>query len=192
MQQAAYGDATRARQSAAQALKLAPTSQGAESEATFAFAMGGDTVRAQTLAGDLGRRFPLDTQVESLWLAGIEAQVALDKRDPAAALNAVEASAPIGLGGIREQYFLPLPCVHPRRSLLGGEPEQRCGRRVSEDSRPQRHRVELLDGSVGAAGHSSRECAAVENLEGRGRRCRPCAGARCLQRFPRPLERRRS
>jgi hypothetical protein len=43
MQQAAYGDATRARQSAAQALKLAPTSQGAESEATFAFAMGGAT-----------------------------------------------------------------------------------------------------------------------------------------------------
>ena len=38
LQQAAYGDATQARQSAAQALKLAPTSQGAESEAALAFA----------------------------------------------------------------------------------------------------------------------------------------------------------
>ena len=28
----------------------------------------------------------------------------------------------------------------------------RCRRGVSEDSRPQRHRVELLDGSVGAFG----------------------------------------
>ena len=52
LQQAAYGDATQARQSAAQALKLAPTSQGAESEAALAFAMAGDTVRAETL----GRR----------------------------------------------------------------------------------------------------------------------------------------
>jgi hypothetical protein len=67
-------------------------------------------VRAQTLAGDLGRRFPLDTQVESLWLAAIEAQVALDKRDPAAALNAVEASAPIGLGGI--QFVNNTSCLY--------------------------------------------------------------------------------
>jgi len=110
MQQAAYGDATQARQSAAQALKLAPTSQGAESEATLAFAMGGDTVRAKTLAGDLGKRFPLDTQVQSLWLAAIGAQVALDRRNPVAALYAVQASAPIELGGI--QFVNNTSCLY--------------------------------------------------------------------------------
>jgi eukaryotic-like serine/threonine-protein kinase len=43
LQQAAYGNAADARQSAAEALKLAPTSQGVESEAALAFAMAGDT-----------------------------------------------------------------------------------------------------------------------------------------------------
>jgi Flp pilus assembly protein TadD len=57
----AYGNAAGARQSAAEALKLAPTSQGVESEAALAFAMAGDTVRAESLAQDLGERFPLDT-----------------------------------------------------------------------------------------------------------------------------------
>jgi eukaryotic-like serine/threonine-protein kinase len=110
LQQAAYGDATQARQSAAQALKLAPTSQGAESEAALAFAMAGDTVRAKTLAGDLGERFPLDTQVQLLWLAAIQAQLALDKRNPAAALNAVQASVPIELGGI--QFVNNTSCLY--------------------------------------------------------------------------------
>ena len=110
LQQAAYGDATQARQSAAQALKLAPTSQGAEAEAALAFAMAGDTVRAENLAGDLGKRFPLDTQMQSLWLVAIQAQLALDKKNPAAALNAVQASTPIELGGI--QFVNNTSCLY--------------------------------------------------------------------------------
>jgi eukaryotic-like serine/threonine-protein kinase len=110
LQQAAYGDATQARQSAAQALKLAPTSQGAEAEAALAFAMAGDTVRAENLARDLGKRFPLDTQMQSLWLIAIQAQLALDKKNPAAALNAVQASTPIELGGI--QFVNNTSCLY--------------------------------------------------------------------------------
>src|ERR1035438_2465462 len=49
LEQAAYGNATEARQSAAEALKLAPASQGVESEAALAFAMAGDTARAESL-----------------------------------------------------------------------------------------------------------------------------------------------
>jgi tetratricopeptide (TPR) repeat protein len=71
LQQAAYGNAADARQSAAEALKLAPTSQGVESEAALAFAMAGDTARAEVLVQDLGKRFPLDTQMQSLWLPAI-------------------------------------------------------------------------------------------------------------------------
>jgi tetratricopeptide (TPR) repeat protein/class 3 adenylate cyclase len=66
VQQAAYGNAAEARQSAAEALKLADTSQGVESEATLAFAMAAETARAESLAQDLGKRFPLDTQMQSL------------------------------------------------------------------------------------------------------------------------------
>jgi eukaryotic-like serine/threonine-protein kinase len=97
---AAYGNAAEARQSAAEALKLAPTSQGVESEAALAFAMAGDTARAESLAQDVGRRFPLDTQVQSLWLPAIQAQLALDRKNPASALNASHGVSPVELGQI--------------------------------------------------------------------------------------------
>jgi eukaryotic-like serine/threonine-protein kinase len=99
--QAAYGKTTEARQAAEEALKLAPTSQGVESEAALAFAMAGDMTRAESLAQDLNKRFPLDTQMQSLWLPAIQAQLALDKKNPAAALDALQAATtPLELGQI--------------------------------------------------------------------------------------------
>ena len=98
--QAAYGNPAEARQSAAEGLKLVPASQGVEVEAALAFAMAGDTARAESMAQDLGKRFPLDTQMQSLWLPAIQAQLALDKKNPAAALTALQAASPIELGQI--------------------------------------------------------------------------------------------
>jgi tetratricopeptide (TPR) repeat protein len=100
VQQAAYGNATEARQSAAEAMKLDPASQGVESEAALAFAMAGDTARAESLAQDLGKRYPLDTQMQSLWLPAIQAQLAFNKRNPADALSILQASSTIELGQI--------------------------------------------------------------------------------------------
>jgi eukaryotic-like serine/threonine-protein kinase len=80
IEEAAFGDPAGARQSATEALKLVPTSQGVEVEVALAFAMAGDTARAESLAQDLGERFPLDTQMQSLWLPAIQAQLTLDKR----------------------------------------------------------------------------------------------------------------
>ncbi len=97
---AAYGIPAEARQSAVEALKLVPTSQGVEVEAALAFAMAGDTARAESLAQDLGKRFPLDTQMQSLWLPAIQAQLALDKKNPAAALATLQAASSIELGQI--------------------------------------------------------------------------------------------
>jgi serine/threonine protein kinase len=98
--EAAYGNTEEARQSAAAALKLAPASQGAENEAALAFATAGDTARAESLAQDLGKRFPLDTQMQSLWLPTIQARLALDRKNPAAALTSLQAALPIELGYI--------------------------------------------------------------------------------------------
>jgi tetratricopeptide (TPR) repeat protein len=109
--EAAYGNAAEARQSAAEALKLVPASQGVESEAALAFAMAGDTGRAESLAQDLGKRFPLDTQMQSLWLPAIQAQLALDKKNPPVALNALQAASPIELGEIA--FVLNISCLYP-------------------------------------------------------------------------------
>jgi hypothetical protein len=98
--QAAYGNPAEARQLAAEALKLVPTSQGAEAEAALAFAMAGDKARAESLAQGLGKRFPLDTQMQSLWLPAIQAQLALDNKNPTTALTALQAASPIEFGSI--------------------------------------------------------------------------------------------
>jgi tetratricopeptide (TPR) repeat protein len=110
LQQAAYGNAAEAQQTAAEALKLAPTSQGVESEAALAFVMAGDAARAESLAQDLGKRFPLDTQMQSLWLPAIQAQLALDRKNPASALNALQAASPIELGNI--VFVANLSCLY--------------------------------------------------------------------------------
>jgi Tfp pilus assembly protein PilF len=109
--EAAFGKAAQARQAAAKALKLAPRSQGVESEAALAFAMAGDRARAEPLAQDLGKRFPLDTQMQSLWLPAINAQLALDRKNPALAVDAPPAVSPIELGQI--QFVVNLSCLYP-------------------------------------------------------------------------------
>jgi len=111
LEQAAYGNPVEARQLAEQALKLAPTSPGAESEAALAFAMAGDTARAEALTQDIGKRYPLGTQVQLLWLPPIEAQLALDRKDSASALTSLQSSAPIELGQIA--FLTNISCLYP-------------------------------------------------------------------------------
>jgi tetratricopeptide (TPR) repeat protein len=108
---AAYGNATEARLQAAQALKLAPESKGVESEAALAYAMAGDTARAESLVQDLGKRYPLDTQMQSLWLPTIQAQLALNKKNPAAALNTLQAASAIEMGQIA--FVANISCLYP-------------------------------------------------------------------------------
>jgi eukaryotic-like serine/threonine-protein kinase len=112
LREAAFGKASEAKQAAAEGLKLAPTSQGVQVEAALAFAMAGDAARAESLAQDLNKRFPLDTQMQSLWLPAIHAQFALNRKNPAAALNYLQATAPpIELGQIA--FLANLSCLYP-------------------------------------------------------------------------------
>ena len=109
--EAAYGNKGEARKLGAEALKLAGASQGAESEAALAFAMTGDTWRAKSLAKDLARRFPLDTQMHSIWLPAVQAQLALDRNSPDWALNHLQAALPIEFGNV--PFGNNISCLYP-------------------------------------------------------------------------------
>jgi serine/threonine protein kinase len=111
LQHAAYGNTEEARRSAVQALKLAPASQGVQSEAALAFAMAGDTARAGLLTQDLGKHFPLDTRMQSVWLPAVQAQLKLDAKNPAAALNALQATSTIELG--QDVFTNNISCLYP-------------------------------------------------------------------------------
>jgi eukaryotic-like serine/threonine-protein kinase len=109
--EAAYGNPREARELAAEAIKLAPTSKGAESEAGLAYALAGDAVRAESLARDLGKRLPLDTQMQSMWLPTIQAQLALDDKNSATALHSLQDAASIELGMI--PFVTNISCLYP-------------------------------------------------------------------------------
>jgi serine/threonine protein kinase len=110
LREAAFGNATEARQEAVRGLTLHPASQSVELEAALTLALAGDAGQAESLAGDLNKRFPLDTQVQSLWLPAIKAKLALDRKNPTRALNSLQAATPIELGQI--PFVVNLSCLY--------------------------------------------------------------------------------
>jgi len=98
IREALFGNAEAARQNAGAAAALAPGSHDAEAQAALAYALAGDAVHAQSLADDLGRRFPLDTVVQSVWLPTIHAQIETGRKNAARSIELVQAAAPYELG----------------------------------------------------------------------------------------------
>ncbi len=111
LQQAVYGNAAEARQSAAEALKLAATSPGVVVGTALAYAATGDTARSESLAQDLMKRYPLGTHMQSLWLPAIRAQWALNKKNPSGALNALQSASALELGLI--PFSNNTSCLYP-------------------------------------------------------------------------------
>jgi len=112
LREAAFGNLTDAKQAAAEGLKLVPTSQGVEVEAALAFAMAGEAAQAESLAQDLNKRYPLDTQMQSLWLPAIQAQLALNRKDATTAIRSLQpALPPIEYGQI--VFISSLSCLYP-------------------------------------------------------------------------------
>jgi serine/threonine protein kinase/tetratricopeptide (TPR) repeat protein len=113
LEEAAYGYAAEARNSAVEALKLAPANPGVAVEAAIAFAVVGDSARSESLAQNLNKRYPLGTQMQALWLPTIHARLALDgdRKNPAAAINALQSASAIELGLI--PFYNNISCLYP-------------------------------------------------------------------------------
>jgi tetratricopeptide (TPR) repeat protein len=110
MREAGFGDKSEARKLAEKALKLVP-GQAVEIESAFAQSIVGDRAQAAALAQDLDRRFPTDTQMQTLWLPTIRAQLALERGDTAGALNHLHAAASMDLASI--QFLTNVSCLYP-------------------------------------------------------------------------------
>jgi class 3 adenylate cyclase/tetratricopeptide (TPR) repeat protein len=93
-----FGNADDARRNAAAAMTLARGSHDAEAQAALAYALAGDTARAKAVADDLGKRFPQDTVVQSVWLRTIRAQMEIDRKNALRGIDLLEAAVPYELG----------------------------------------------------------------------------------------------
>jgi DNA-binding winged helix-turn-helix (wHTH) protein/tetratricopeptide (TPR) repeat protein len=112
IREAAFGNIREARQATNAGMKLYPKSQGVRVQAALACAMSGDTARAQAIAQDLSKHYPLDTQVQSLWLPATRAQLALNRKNSNTAIAKLQpALPPLEYGSI---FFMDqISCLYP-------------------------------------------------------------------------------
>jgi DNA-binding winged helix-turn-helix (wHTH) protein/tetratricopeptide (TPR) repeat protein len=97
LHEAELGDPQRARQQATAALAAGP-GKNVRILAALALARSGDRKRAQTLADELVKQYPSDTMVNDYWVPTIRAAIALDEKNPAAAIAALQAVASYEIG----------------------------------------------------------------------------------------------
>jgi len=100
--EAEFGNSERARQAATSALALSK-GKHARTQVALAFARSGEGSRAQSLADELDKRFPSDTQLQRYWLPTIRGSIELTRKNSAGALQALQAAS-YELGTIGDLY----------------------------------------------------------------------------------------
>jgi eukaryotic-like serine/threonine-protein kinase len=103
--QAQVGNVAKARELASSSSALA-SDRGNLGVVATALARVGDAARAQAIADDLGRRFPVDTLLHQVTIPSVRALIELDRKAPEQAIQALQATTPYELG--TAQGFLPI------------------------------------------------------------------------------------
>jgi serine/threonine protein kinase/tetratricopeptide (TPR) repeat protein len=95
IREAEFGNIAEAKRGADAAGNMGANDRPILEESALAFAMAGDTARAESIVQVLEKRYPLDTLVKSFWVPMIEAQIAIDQKNPAHAIELLEAASPV-------------------------------------------------------------------------------------------------
>ncbi len=111
LREAAFGNLPEAREAAKKGLQLAPASSGVMAEAALALAMAADSAPAENLARQLNKQYPLDTQMQLLWLPAIRAALLLRARNPAAAIEALQPGTTVEYGQV--SFATSLSSLYP-------------------------------------------------------------------------------
>jgi tetratricopeptide (TPR) repeat protein len=85
----------------------------AEYGAAFALALAGDSARAQVVTDDLEKRFPQDTCVRFDYVPELRALLALNRNDPAKAIEQLQVAAPYELGVPRSSFHAFFGKLYP-------------------------------------------------------------------------------
>jgi tetratricopeptide (TPR) repeat protein len=95
--EAFFGNAPEARRSATAALEHS-RARDVEYGVAFALALSGDASRSEALVNDLERRFPEDTSARFSYLPAVRALFALNRGEPAKAIELLQVAVPYELG----------------------------------------------------------------------------------------------
>jgi hypothetical protein len=146
--EALFGNAAEARKQAAATLAIA-TGRDVQYGAALALVLAGDAGRAQTLADDLGKRFPEDTIVQFNYLPTLRAHFALLRASPLKAIEALQAAGTYELGNMQGNN--PLYCIYLRGKayLAAHQGKEAAG----EFQKILDHRGIVLNSPIGAFAH---------------------------------------
>jgi tetratricopeptide (TPR) repeat protein len=111
IREALFGNPDAARQGAASALVEAPDDSEATTLAALAYAMAGDSARAESLAADLSERFPQDEIVQNVRVPVIRAQIDIDRNNGSRAVEILEPARRYELGQLSQSG--PNSCLYP-------------------------------------------------------------------------------
>ncbi|MBV9623112.1 MAG: tetratricopeptide repeat protein [Acidobacteria bacterium] len=103
-----FGNLEAAREEIAYALEIAPDSREEGAVAAVLLARAGDISKAEAIAKDLERRYPVHAVVQSYWLPSIRAQISLAGKHPETALRQLETARPYDLLFPQVAFYSPM------------------------------------------------------------------------------------
>jgi eukaryotic-like serine/threonine-protein kinase len=134
------GNPNDSRQWIAAALKIS-TSRFVRIAAAMELARAGDSARAQELADSLSKRYPEDTWLQSVQLPTIRAQLAMNRNDPAKAIELLQSVTPYELADSLSPVY-----VRANAYLLAHQ----GGQAASEFQKILDHRGAVLNDPIGS------------------------------------------
>jgi DNA-binding winged helix-turn-helix (wHTH) protein len=152
LREALFGNAAKARQQATPA-KRGSAGRDRHYAVALALAYAGDAGQAQSLADDLGKRFPEDTVVQVNYLPTLRAKLALLHSNPQEALVILRAASPYELGLPSLSYY-NWPNLYP--VYVRGEAylaAHRGNEAAAEFQKVLDHRGIVLNEPIGALAH---------------------------------------
>jgi DNA-binding winged helix-turn-helix (wHTH) protein/Flp pilus assembly protein TadD len=146
--EAFLGNADVARRQATEALAHS-SGRDVQAVGALGLALAGDANRVQSLADNLAKRFPQDTIVQFNYLPTVRAQLALNRKDPSKAIEALKVAVPYEMANMEGSNTLYAVFLRGQAYLMAGQ----GGDAVTEFQKILDHRGIVLNQVIGALAH---------------------------------------
>ena len=104
LREAECGNAARANERSTSALAMTST-RDVQILAALAFARAGDSTRAQRLADEVQKQFPLDSIIGGYWLPTVRAAIEINRNNPSKTIEFLKTATPHELGDVSDIEF---------------------------------------------------------------------------------------
>lgn len=146
--EALLGNAGVARREAAEALANS-SGRDVQGVATLGLALTGDVNRSRLSADSLAKRFPQDTIVQFNYLPAVRAQLALNRKEPSLAIEALKDAARYEMGGMEGSNALYVVFLRGQAYLMA----RQGGAAATEFQKILDHRGIVRNECIGALAH---------------------------------------